>query len=129
MLIIKKRWNGNCKLFKLVLLHIWSFQVLKGLRQSISPSEVLFLSYKKMWSVQDWDMGENVLFPKLVMEVLHAPFWNGPLICFYHTPSKKCLFFCKLSKITCDICVIKTLVEGGANSIYCKNYDHKMFVK
>ncbi len=42
---------------------------------------------------------------------------------------QKRAIFRKLPKVTCDICSTKTLVEGGANSIFCKNCDHEIFVK
>ncbi|KAG0628901.1 hypothetical protein M758_1G060900 [Ceratodon purpureus] len=42
---------------------------------------------------------------------------------------QKRMIFRKLPKITCEICDTKTLVEGGANSIFCKNCDHEIFVK
>ena len=45
-----------------------------------------------------------------------------------HSKQKRSIFR-KLPKVTCDICATKTLVEGGANSICCKNCDHEMFVK
>ena len=34
----------------------------------------------------------------------------------------------KLTKVTCDIFATKILVEGGSNSLFCKNCDQEMFV-
>jgi hypothetical protein len=45
-----------------------------------------------------------------------------------HSKQKRAIFR-KLPKVTCDICATKTLVEGGANSIFCKNCDYEIFVK
>ncbi|KAG0589991.1 hypothetical protein KC19_1G062000 [Ceratodon purpureus] len=42
---------------------------------------------------------------------------------------QKRMIFRKLPKVTCEICDTKTMVEGGANSIFCKNCDHEIFVK
>lgn len=35
---------------------------------------------------------------------------------------------CMLPKVTCEIYATKTLVEGGANLVFCKNCDPEMFV-
>lgn len=45
-----------------------------------------------------------------------------------HSKQKRAIFR-KLPKVTCDICATKTLVEGGATSISCKNCDHEIFVQ
>lgn len=44
-----------------------------------------------------------------------------------HSKQKRAIFR-KLPKVTCDICAIETLVEGGANLVFCKHCDHEMFV-
>jgi hypothetical protein len=56
------------------------------------------------------------------------PLKRPPHMLVSHSKQKRSIFR-KLPKVTCDICATKTLVEGGANSICCKNCDHEMFVK
>lgn len=42
---------------------------------------------------------------------------------------QKRAIFRKISKVTCDICATKTLVELDDDSIFCKNCEHEIFVK
>jgi pterin-4a-carbinolamine dehydratase len=48
---------------------------------------------------------------------------------FVSRSKQKRAIFCKISKLTCDICATKTLVEPDNDSIFCKNCEHKIFVK
>ena len=56
------------------------------------------------------------------------PLKRPPHMLISHSKQKRAIFR-KLPKVTCDICATKTLVEGGVNSIHCKNCDHEMFVE
>lgn len=42
---------------------------------------------------------------------------------------QKRVIFRKISKVTCDVCATKTLVEPNDDSIFCKNCEHEIFVK
>lgn len=55
------------------------------------------------------------------------PFKRPSHMLISHSKQKRAIFR-KLPKVTCEICATKTLVEGGATSISCKNCDHQMFV-
>lgn len=70
---------------------------------------------------------------RIISEVGEASALRPPLKrnshVFISQSKQKRAIFRKLPKVTCDICATKTLIEGGANSIFCKNCDHEIFVK
>ena len=71
---------------------------------------------------------KHIIFEVDERSASHPPLKRPLYMFLLHSKQKKSIF-CKLLKVVCDICATKTLVERGSNSIYCKNCDHKMFVK
>lgn len=86
-----------------------------------------------MFSAQGWGMKTSVRLPKLEGSTPQPPLKRPYHMLISHSkpkPKKNKIKNknCMLPKVTCEIYATKTLVEGGANLVFCKNCDPEMFV-